>query len=162
MYQPYPTSGPAPEPARFPPPRPLLNAVKLMYAGAALEVLAVILAIVTVGSLKSALLARHPAYTAVRLHNAEAARTIPLIVGGLIAIGLWLWMAWANGKGLRWARIVAAVFFGINTLDLLLSIRLVHAAATLIIGAVIWLVGLAAIVLMFSKESSLFYKQPRA
>ena len=26
------------------------------------------------------------------------------MIGGLIAIGLWLWMAWANGKGQGWVR----------------------------------------------------------
>jgi hypothetical protein len=64
----------------------VLNAVKLMYAGAALEVLAVIVAVVTIGSLKSAILARHPAYTAARLHTAEVARPVPLVIGGLIAM----------------------------------------------------------------------------
>lgn len=159
MYQPYPTSGPAQEPERIRPPRSVLNAVKLMYAGAALEVLAVIIALVTVGSLKSAILARHPAYSASQLHTAEAARTVLLVIGGLIAIGLWLWMAWANGRGRSWARTVSAVFFAINTLDLLISLFEVHAVATLIIGVVIWLVGLGAIVLLFSKESGPFYKQ---
>lgn len=159
MYMPYPTSGPAQEPEQIQPPRSVLNAVKLMYAGAALEVLAVIIAVVTIGSLKSAILARHPAYTAASLHTAEVARTVPLVIGGLIAIGLWLWMAWANGKGRSWARVVSAVFFGINTLDLLISLLMVHAVATLIIGVVIWLVGLGAIALLFGKESGSFYKQ---
>jgi hypothetical protein len=159
MYAPYPTSGPAQEPERIQSPGSVLNAVKLMYAGAALEVLAVIIAVVTIGSLKSAILARHPAYTAASLHTAEVARTVPLVIGGLIAIGLWLWMAWANGKGRSWARVVSAVFFGINTLDLLISLFAVHAVATMIIGVAIWLVGLGAIVLLFSKESGPFYKQ---
>jgi hypothetical protein len=157
MYEPYPTSGPAQEPEQIRPPRSVLNAVKLMYAGAALEVLAVIIAVVTIGSLKSAILARHPAYTAAQLHSAEAARTVPLVIGGLLAIGLWLWMAWANGTGRSWARVVSAVFFGINTLDLLISLFAVRAVATLIIGVVIWLAGLGAIVLLFSKESGPFY-----
>jgi len=38
MYAPYPTSGPAQEPEQVQPPRSVLTAVKLMYAGAALEV----------------------------------------------------------------------------------------------------------------------------
>jgi uncharacterized RDD family membrane protein YckC len=162
MYQPYPTPGPAQEPEQIRPPRSVLKAVKLMYAGAALEVIAVIIAVVTIGSLKSAILARHPAYTAAQLHSAEVARTVPLVIGGLIAIGLWLWMAWANGKGRSWARIVSAVFFGINTLDLLISLLQVHAVATLIIGVVIWLVGLGAIVLIFSKKSGAFYNRQLA
>lgn len=74
--------------------------------------------------------------------------------------GLRLWMAWANASGHSWATVVSAVIFGINTLDLLVSFLLVHAAATLIIGLVIWLVGLAAIVLIFRKDSGLLYNQP--
>jgi len=143
------------------PPRTVVNAVRLMYAGAALEVLALIVALVTRASLKSAILKRHPGYTSAQLHTAEFARTIPLIIGALIAIGLWLWMAWANGNGRNWARVVSAVFFGINTLDLLLSFGLVHAVATTIVGLLIWLVGLAAIILIFRKESTPFYtRQP--
>jgi hypothetical protein len=162
MYQPYPTSGPEQEPGQIRPPRSVLNAVKLMYTGAALEVLAVIIALLTTSSLKSAILARHPAYTAAQLHSAEVARTVPLVIGGLIATGLWLWMAWANGSGRGWARIVSAVFFGINTLDLLISLVEVHAVATLLIGVVIWLVGLGAIVLLYSKESGPFYSSQAA
>ena len=68
MYAPYPTSGPAQEPERIQPPRSVLNAVKLMYAGAALEVLAVIIAVVTIGSLKFG----HPG-EASGLHGSEPA-----------------------------------------------------------------------------------------
>ena len=53
-------------------------------------------------------------------HNAEIAAVVTAVIGALIAIGLWLWMAWANRRGRNWARIVSAVFFGINTLDLTL------------------------------------------
>jgi 4-hydroxybenzoate polyprenyltransferase len=57
---------------------------------------------------------------------------------------------------------VSAVFFGINTVDLLISLFMVHAVATLIIGVAIWLVGLGSIALLYSKESGLFYKQQSA
>jgi hypothetical protein len=138
----------------------VLNAVKLMYAGAAVEVVAVIVALVFRSSLKSVILASQPHYTAAQLHTAEGARTIPLIVGGVVAIALWLWMAWAIGKGLNWARILSAVFFAINTLDALVALFLVRdSVATEIIGAVIWFIGLAAIVLLFSKDSRPFYNQ---
>ncbi|HMH94829.1 MAG TPA: hypothetical protein VK586_27565 [Streptosporangiaceae bacterium] len=163
MYQPYPTSGPDQEPPRVPPPRLVLDAVRLMYAGAVVEVLAVVIALVSQGSLKSSILAQHPAYTAAQLHTAEGARTVPLIAGGVIAAGLWIWMAWANRQGRGWARVVSAVFFGINTLDLIVAAVVVKGAvASLVIGAVIWLVGLGVIVLIFNKQSSPFYRRPAA
>jgi hypothetical protein len=163
MYEPYPAAGPPPVPPRIPPPRSVLNAVKLMYAGAALEVLVVIIAVVSRGSLKAAILANHRGYTAARLHTSEVARVTPLIVGGVIGVALWLWMAWANRSGRSWARPVAAVLFGINTLDALSALVLVRGAvASQIIGAVVWLVGLGAIILIFSKESGPFYRQQTA
>jgi len=163
MYEPYPDTGPdtgpGPEPARLEPPPSVLKAVKLMYVGAGLEVVALIVALTTRGSLKSAILKAHPGYTAAQVHTAEVSRTGTLVVGALIAVGLWLWMAWADGKGKGWARILSAVFFGISTLSLLTSLIVVRAAADLIVGVVLWLVGLAAIVFLFKKESGPFYQR---
>ena len=158
MYQPYPVSEATPGPPPIQPPRSVLNAVRLMYAGAALELLALIIAVVTRHSLKLAILIRHPLYNPAQVHHAETARVVPLVIGALIATGLWLWMAWANSRGRNWARILSAVFFGINTFDLLISFFVVRATATMIVGVVIWLVGLGAIVLLFSKESAPFFR----
>ena len=159
MYQSYPASDPAQQslPAQLPP--SLRNAVRLMYAGAALEVIVLIVALVTISSLKAAIMKADPSFTASQLHNAQVVGTASLVIGSVITIGLWLWMAWANGRGRRWARIVSAVFFGINTLDLVISFARVHATATAILAVLIWLVGLAAIVLLFRKDSSAFYQQ---
>ncbi|MGP8000477.1 MAG: hypothetical protein ACLPKI_24615 [Streptosporangiaceae bacterium] len=163
MYQPYPTSGPepaGPAPGATEPPRPVRTAVRLMFAAAGVEVVALIVALLTRGSLRAAILSRHPHYTAAQLHTAETARTVSLIVGALIAVGLWLWMAWANGRGHGWARLVSAVLFGINTLDLIVSFAAVRDVADLIMGLLIWLLGLAVIVLLFNKESAPFYARP--
>ena len=100
MYEPFPASGPAPAAPRLAPPRPVQNAVRLMYAGAALEVIAFVVALATRGSLRMAILTAHPGYTTVQLHRAEVARTFVLAVGAVIAIGLWVWMAQANRRGL--------------------------------------------------------------
>ena len=174
MHQPYPpASGLPQQPPRIQPPRSVLTAVKLMYAGAALSSLLLIITLVTVGSLKAAIAARHPGYTAAQLHAAEIAGVAGAVIGGLIEIGLWLWMAWANGRGRGWARVVSAVFFGINTLTLIIlpflpadrlppSAGGVRSAATLIIAPLLWLVGLGVIVLIFSKRSGPFYKQQAA
>ncbi|HEY0933457.1 MAG TPA: hypothetical protein VGD91_06890 [Trebonia sp.] len=159
MYQSYPAAGPETQSPPTQPPPALRNAVRLMYLGAVLEVIQLVAALATISSLKAAILRVDPSYTAAQLHNAEVASTVSVVVGVVITIGLWLWMAWANGRGRRWARIVSAVFFGINTLDLAVSFARVHATATVIVAVLIWLVGLAAIVLLFRRESSSYYQQ---
>jgi hypothetical protein len=133
-----------------------------MYAGAALELVALIIAVVTRASLKWAILARHPLYNPAQVDHAEVARAVPLVIGALIAIGLWLWMAWANSRGQNWARVLSAVFFGVSTFDLFISFFVVRATATMIVGFLIWLVGLAAIVLLFSQESAPFFRRQPA
>src|ERR1700690_3285873 len=109
MYEPYPVSEP-PQESQAPPPAPpgsVINAVRLMYAGAALELIGAIIALATVGSLKTAILAKHPHYTTAQLHSAQNITVAGTVIGGLIAIGLWLWMAWANRRGRKWARVVS-------------------------------------------------------
>jgi hypothetical protein len=159
MYEGHPAPGSVSGAQRTRPPRSVRRAVGFMYAGAALELLALIVALLTTASLKAGILQGHrddnPPFT----HATELVRTVPLAVGALIAMCLWLWMAWANGQGRPWARVVSAVFFGINTVDLLISWRLLHATPDLIVGGVIWLAGLAALVLICSGDAAPFYDQ---
>ncbi len=160
MYQPYPATGP-PGQDRAQPPRTVRSAVWLMYLGAALEVPALIIAVATRSSFRSAILRLHPGYTPAQLHTAEAIRTTPLIVGTVITIGLWLWMAWANGRGFAWARVVSVGLFVISTVDLIVSLTLIRAPADTAVDVVIWLVGLAIVALLLSRESGPFYRPGR-
>jgi hypothetical protein len=82
-------------------------------------------------------------------------------VAGLLAIGLWIWMARANGAGRSWARILASVLFGFSTLDLLLLVARPHAIISLLFQILVWLIGLGVIVLLWRKESSAYFQAPR-
>ena len=162
--QPYP-SAPPPEP--YQPgrgrsqPRSVQAAMRLMYAGATLDAIGVILGLVTVGSLKAAIVKRSPNLTATQVHGTEIFSVVGTVLIGLIAIGLWLWMAWANGRGRGWARIVSAVLFGIDTLSLLVSFTRANVIGALILGVLVWLAGLGAVILIFNKESAPFFQSGR-
>lgn len=164
-YQPYPTGGAAePEPQRPAPPTPVLQAVKLMYAGAIVSAISLIITLVTVGSLKTAIHNADPSLTASKLHSAEVAAVAVAIIFGLIGIGLWLWMAYANKAGKNWARITATVFFGLDTLSVLTSFRQAEPILSRLISILIWLIGLGAIILLYQRESSAYFtasKNPR-
>lgn len=164
-YQPYPTGGAAePEPQRPAPPTPVLQAVKLMYAGAIVSAISLIITLVTVGSLKTAIHNADPSLSASKLHSAEVAAVAVAIIFGLIGIGLWLWMAYANKAGKNWARITATVFFGLDTLSVLTSFRQAEPVLSRLISILIWLIGLGAIVLLYQRESSAYFsasKTPR-
>lgn len=157
-YQPYPTGGAAePEPQRPAAPTPVLQAVKLMYAGAIVSAISLIITLVTVGSLKTAIHNADPSLSASKLHSAEVAAVAVAVIFGLIGIGLWLWMAYANKAGKNWARITATVFFGLDTLSVLTSFRQAEPILTRLISILIWLIGLGAIVLLYQRESSAYF-----
>ena len=157
MYQPYPTSGAEPEPVNPAPPPPVLNAVRLMYAGAVISAISLIVTLATVSSLRTAIHHANPTLSASKLHTAEIAAVVVAIVFGLIGIGLWLWMAWANKAGKNWARITASVFFGLDTLSLLAGLRQAEPALSRVISLLVWLAGLGAIVLLWQKISSAYF-----
>jgi hypothetical protein len=162
MYQAYPGGAEMPQDERLPAPRSVLTAVKLMYAGAAVSVVGLVLSLATIGSVKTALRSAYPHYTAAQLHGAEIVAISSVVVESLISVGLWVWMAWANKRGKNWARIVASVLFGLNTLLLLLTVGRPHSAVGLLYYALLWLIGLGAIVLLWQRDSSAYFASGRA
>ncbi len=159
MYQPYPSGGPEPLlPQAGPPPQPVRTAVLLMCAGAALSVIEIIIGAVTIGSLRSAIRSQYPNYTASQIHTAEVAGVVAAVAIGALAVGLWLWMAWANGRGRNWARIVATVLFALNTIDALALVARPHSAVSLLFAGLVWLAGLGAVFFLWQRESSAYFQ----
>jgi hypothetical protein len=131
------------------------GAVKLMYVGAVTELAVALTVFATVGEVKSQVAARNPGMTQAQSHAVVASALHALVVAAVIAVGFWLWMAWANGRGHRWTRIAFAVFFAMNTGSLLHGVQqgsAVYARADLAVGAVLWLVELAVIALLFEPD----------
>jgi tryptophan-rich sensory protein len=95
------------------------------------------------------------------VHSIEMAFLVRTIIFGLIAIGLWIWMAKANGDGYRYARIVGTVFFGLNTLLTLLTFTVRYAGLGLVLNILVWLVGLGAVLMIWHKESAPYYDRGR-
>jgi hypothetical protein len=165
-YQPYPTGGGNNQMAGRPPAPPSIqNAVKLMYVGAGLSAVSLIVGLLTIGSLKSAIQTanRNAAkpLTASELNTAEAVGIASIVVLGLLGIGLWLWMARANGSGRSWARVVSSVLFGLNTLGLISVVARPNSVETKIFDLLVWLVGLGAIVFLYRRDSSEYFAQSR-
>ncbi len=161
MYQPYPSAGQVPEPTRPGPPPSVQTAVKLMYAGAVVSALSLVVGLATIGSLRADLRTAYPNVSSSQLHTVEVATVVFIVIFGLIGVGLWIWMALANQRGGNWARITATVFFGLNTLSLMAGFARPEPVASRLVGLLIWLIGLGAIVLLWRAESSAFFKTPR-
>lgn len=127
------------------------SAVRLMYLGAAVELATVITVLASMGDVRSAILARDPGYSAVQWHAEVTGGLDPIVVAGGIAVGLWLWLAWATGRGHRWTRVVLVLFFGLNTYSLCTGVAndsVAYARVDLVAGIVLCLVQFAAVVLV--------------
>ena len=139
MYQPCSsTSQPAGQP---PAPKPVLTAAKLMYGGAALSAAYLIATLPFMGGIHGKVLG-HP-LTATPLTIA-----VVIVVFGLVPVAFWLWMARAASQGRDEARILFTVLFTLATLQLIES----RGIAQVFCAALTWLIGLAAMWLLWRPE----------
>ena len=161
MYQPYPSTGKPVEPERPPAPPSVLNAVKLMYAGAAVSTVSLVISLVDISGTKAAIQKARPSLTTAQVNQLNTFIITLAIVSGVIGIALWLWMAKANGQGRNWARILSSVLFGLATLDMFGVLSQPKTLLGLVFPVLTWLIGLGAVILLWQKESTAFFK-PRS
>jgi hypothetical protein len=133
-----------------------------MYVGLAASLIGIIVDMTTLSATRSAILKRNPSYTATQLNNAEHLQIGLFIAGGLIGAALWLWMAQSCRAGKGWARVVSTVFFGIDTLSVLVGAAAVQGGGlSRIYGILVWVIGLIAIILLWQRSSSDYFRAPR-
>jgi hypothetical protein len=160
MYQPYPGATQMPDTPPRTVPQSVRQAVKAMYGGAAVSLIYLIASIVTVGSTKTAIEKRFPDLTASQVSTEQHVLLIAGVVGGLIAIAAWIFIARACLAGKNWARITGTVLFGIGTLDAFGGLINPVAAPVKILAFVIWAFGLIAVIRLWQAASTAFFKAP--
>jgi CDP-diglyceride synthetase len=131
-----------------------------MYAGAAVSTVTLIIWLaIAVGDIQAAARGRWLGHslTAARLSQLKPLIVTVLMVGGLVVIALWLWLARAVGQGRNWARILSTVLLGLATLEL----ADLHGAAQASWAMLAWLTGLAAVWQLWRPASSAFFERCR-
>jgi len=130
MYQPCPGSDiQLPETQRRPAPASVRTAVNAMYAGAVTSLLGI--GIGTISDTKTAIARRFPDMTASQLSSTQHVLIAGFVAGGAIAAVVWIVLARACQRGHNWARIT---------------------------GTVTWLAGLAAVVFLWRRDSSAYFR----
>jgi hypothetical protein len=156
--QPYQAAPPVPlTPPPAPAPPSVMNAVRLMYAGAAFTALEAFGVIVVA----SALIKKHTATIATSGHTTTLGGVVAItIFFSLIEIGLWLGIAQACRNGKNWARITGTVLFGLHTLGFLDVITNKHAGLGLakLLTAIGWLIACGAVVFLWRRTSGEFFR----
>jgi len=143
-----------------PPPRSVRGAVRLMCAGAVVQLAAAVTMMVTAGAVRAAV-ASQPGLAAVQRSQELSLLTFREI-GAVVAVGVWLLTAWAISQGRDVARFSFSSFFVLITLTVLIGLAqhgVSDAAADMIAGAAVWLIALATMVLIFTRQSNRYYRQ---
>jgi hypothetical protein len=143
--------------------REVVWAIRLMLLCAALELVALITVVASEGSLQAAIARDAPGYATAHYHALAEAQVVPVVIGAPIAAAVCLWLAWANSRGRRWARIMLVAWFGLTSLSLLSGLAdgaLTYAPADAIAGFALWLAGLVAVLLTVSAPAG-HYCAPR-
>lgn len=145
-----------------PQPGSIRLAVRLMWAGAGLSLLGLLVTLLTLDSLKSqlrdSLEKSDPNYTQSEFDAFYAVSVTIGVVASLVGIALWAWMAWKNGQGRSWARIVATVFGALNLLSTLATLGFGGATGVSVaVSLVSLLLAIVILIQLWRKESSEFY-----
>jgi hypothetical protein len=148
----------APRPDVGQPPS-IVQAVRLMWVGAALSALGVLLTFTQTDAIRDAVEDSDQTLTQSEIDTAVNIGIGVAVVSGLVAVGLWIWMAVANGQGKSWARVVATVFGALNVVGALFSLAGPGATTLSLLLSLVSLV-LAAVILflLYRPDSSRYYE----
>lgn len=154
-----PPAGPGPD---VPQPSSIRTAVRLMLVGAAVSLVSVVVSLATLGTLKDdirdELVKDDPNVSQSTIDGAYTVAIGFVVVLGAVGVLLWLWMAWKNGQGRSWARVVATVLGALNVLFTLMSFTSANAEPiVLVFSAINLILSVVILVLLWRKDSSDFY-----
>jgi hypothetical protein len=138
------------------PPASILQAVRLMYAGAVLSLLWTLLVLPQRDVLRDALTDQNLDITEGEIDTLINTMMGAMIVIGLFAVGLWILMARTNRDGKAWARVVATILGALGILIGLLGLLRADSIGLIMNLALVVLAGWI-LVLLYRRESSDYY-----
>lgn len=166
-YESYPPGAPPQAPLSGPieQPQSIRTAVILMYAGAAVSLISLIAQFFTRHTLRATVASSMRKSTPNATHDqiiaAYHAILVVALIAALIGIGLWLWMAWKNGQGRSWARIVGTVLGALEVVGFLFSLSQPEDALSRIVQVILVAIAVITVILMWRRESTEFYQANR-
>jgi hypothetical protein len=132
-------------------------AIRVMYVGTAVELATVVTLVATMGAVRANTLSQNPGFTGHQWHATVMARIEPNVIGGVVAVGFWLGLAWSIGRGHRWPKIALPLFFAINLFGLVEGVLHDSAATSrpdLAMAFVLCLVELVSVILVLRAKAA--------
>jgi hypothetical protein len=164
-FPPPPSAGPWGDPGQWQPaapqaeqPQSILTAVRLMYCGAALQVIGIVLTLIQRDEIRDKIIENDSTLSKDEVDSALAAGLAFAVILGFVGAGLWVWMAVANGQGKNWARTTATVFGGLNVLFTLIGLGMGQSTPMQIVMSLIGLaLAVTILILLYRPDANRFY-----
>lgn len=144
-------------------PSSIVTAVRLMWVGAAMSIVSIVLGLFGTGGdkerLREELLKDDRTVTQADVDNAFAIGLIFAVVFGLFMAALWAWMAWKNGAGRSWARHGSTVLGAFNIVGAAFNLGTADVGAlSTTMTAINAILAMAILALLWRPESTTFYE----
>jgi hypothetical protein len=134
-------------------------AVKLMWVGAAISAIGIVVAFFQRDELRDQLREADSTLTSSELDTAVSVGLTFVGIIGVISIALWIWMATTNGQGRSWARTVATVFGGLNVVFTALGFLGDQLTPLNVAFSILGIaLAIAILVLLYQPESTKYYE----
>lgn len=145
-------------------PKSIRVAVRLMIAGAVVSALRALVPLIWGDQIRELALAGQDvsSLSPQQVDSIVSASLGGAAVGALGGAALWVWMAWANNGGRRWARIVATVFFCISVMSFIYSVTQPALPVGYALLAVSMVIGVAAIIALYRPSASEYIEEHSA
>jgi serine/threonine protein kinase len=132
-------------------PGPVRTAARLMYLGAAATVLYVLLGLAAVH--------HYNYWHLISGHKMAIDVGLTAVWGGGAGVVCWIVLATSSRRGHGWTRVAATILLAIHTVGMLIDMVLLNGEVGVkATSAVIWGIGLAAVVLLWSQDSRAFFR----
>jgi tryptophan-rich sensory protein len=138
-------------------PSSVQTAIRLMWAGAAVEAIYFVVSLASLGSVKSELRSDNHKLTAAQVNSVFEYLVVTTIIFGLIGIALWLLMSRGAGQGKRWSQIVSSVLFALYTLEAVLTFSETRAIVTVVFVGLTWIIGGATVFMLWKPASKAYF-----
>jgi hypothetical protein len=143
------------------PPWSIWYAVRLMWAGAGLSLLGIVLSLLTIDDARRTIAADLRDQHKYSQHDVDTLSQNLLastVIGSVLAALMWLWMARTNGAGKKWARALATTLGGLNILWFALSFSTEGITVPqLVLAGISVLLSVAILALIWHSDSSDYY-----
>ncbi len=130
-----------------------------MWVGAVNTLLGIVIVFFQHDELRREVEKAEPTLSASEVDTAVSGALTLVGLIGVVVIGLWMWMAFANGQGRSWARTVATVLGSLNVFFTLIQLG---SSTQTSLGTVFTILGIALassiLILLYRPDSGRYYE----